>query len=129
MKDDAMKEEFLKALEDTDLMFCGNPSPKPKGTFLFLFDLQKVYVCMSHFLKFCISWRFSSDFKFDFQSCLNVAFLKIGVVCHSARNCLIVINPILIAIYVAVPIVKVLGTYHSLCTILPKGKLVRRWCC
>lgn len=32
MKDDAMKEEFLKALEDTDLMFCEDPLPKPKAT-------------------------------------------------------------------------------------------------
>merc|ERR1719354_877188 len=30
MKDDAMKEEFLKALADNDLMFCDNNSPKPK---------------------------------------------------------------------------------------------------
>jgi len=31
MKDDAMKEEFLKALEDTDLMFCEDPLPKQKA--------------------------------------------------------------------------------------------------
>ena len=47
MKDDAMKEEFLKALEDTDLMFCEDPLPKPKSKITFSFVLISflLYLC------------------------------------------------------------------------------------
>ena len=38
-----MKEEFLKALADNDLMFCDNNSPKPKGSVNVIILIESCY--------------------------------------------------------------------------------------